>query len=61
MDPRSGQPVALTRGRTYVAAPTAALSDALSTAFAVMNPLEIKDFCQTHIQVKWLDCSDVQV
>jgi FAD:protein FMN transferase len=61
MDPRTGHPVPLSRSRTYVAAPTAALSDALSTAFAVMSPLEISEFCQRHVEIKCLDCSDVQV
>jgi FAD:protein FMN transferase len=61
MDPRTGHPVPRSRGRSYVTAPTAALSDALSTAFAVMDAAEINEFCAGQLQVKWLDCSDVQV
>lgn len=37
MDPRTGCPVPTTDHRSYVYAPTAALSDALSTAFMLMN------------------------
>jgi thiamine biosynthesis lipoprotein len=60
MNPRTGYPVPLNRNRTYLSAPTAALSDALSTAFAIMEPQEIADFCTKYPQVKWLSCSDDQ-
>jgi FAD:protein FMN transferase len=60
MDPRTGHPVPMNRGRTYTTAPTAALSDALSTAFAIMEPAEIQAFCLTYPEVKWLSCSDDQ-
>jgi FAD:protein FMN transferase len=60
MDPRTGKPVTTERPRTYVLAPTAALSDALSTAFAVMTDAEIRRFCAKEGQIEWLGCSDVQ-
>jgi FAD:protein FMN transferase len=40
MDPRTGRPVPATGKLTYLQAPTAALSDALSTAFVVMTAEE---------------------
>lgn len=47
LDPRSGQPAegALS---TTVSAPTAALADALSTAFYVMGPEKSLAYCKTH-------------
>jgi thiamine biosynthesis lipoprotein len=47
LDPRTGLFV---EGRvgTWVAAPTAATSDALSTAFMVMNVEEVDQYCRTH-------------
>lgn len=50
IDPRSGKPAARTN-RTWAAAPTAALSDALSTAFFVMNEADIAAFCAAHPQI----------
>jgi thiamine biosynthesis lipoprotein len=49
IDPRSGRPVPLRPDREHVwaLAPTAALADALSTAFMVMTPEETAAFCRT--------------
>lgn len=44
MDPRNLRPVPMRKTRTWAAAPTAALSDALSTAFMVMDDGEIEAF-----------------
>jgi thiamine biosynthesis lipoprotein len=41
MDPRTHTPLPISDTRAYVTAPTAALSDALSTAFLVMQPHEV--------------------
>ncbi|MFZ4765688.1 MAG: FAD:protein FMN transferase, partial [Roseimicrobium sp.] len=45
MDPRLRQPVPARPERVWAIAPTAALSDALSTAFAVMTRAETVAFC----------------
>ncbi len=45
MNPRTMRPVPVREGRTFVVAPTAALSDALSTSFMIMTPEEIKALC----------------
>ncbi len=50
IDPRSGQPAARER-RTWALAPSAALSDALSTAFFIMRDEEISAFCVAHAEV----------
>ena len=49
IDPRTGRPVPLRPDREHVwaIAPTAALADALSTAFMVMEPDETAAFCKT--------------
>ena len=47
IDPRSGQPVTGRLG-TWAVAPTAALADAISTAFMVMTPAEIDSYCNNH-------------
>lgn len=47
INPLFGKP-ALRTTRVWAYAPTAALSDALSTAFFVFTDTEIRDFCQTH-------------
>ena len=60
MDPRLLQPVPVQPRRSYVLAPTAALSDALSTAFMVLQPEEIEAFCQRHPQVRSLVGSSVE-
>lgn len=45
IDPRSLRPVPPKPDRAWCIAPTAALSDALSTAFMVMKPEEIETLC----------------
>ena len=45
MNPRTGEPLPVKDARSYVLAPTAALSDALSTAFMVMRPEEVEVLC----------------
>lgn len=57
MDPRRFEPVPMRERRSYVLAPTAALSDALSTAFMVMSDIEVKAFCDRHPLVKCLSGS----
>ena len=52
MDPRSLRPVPMKKTRTWAAAPTAALSDALSTAFMVMDAGEIREFCRKFGEVE---------
>ena len=51
MDPRRLEPVPMRDERSYVLAPTAALSDALSTAFMVMSKEEVQAFCDKHPRV----------
>ena len=55
MNPRLFQPVPLKNRRTYALAPTAALSDALSTAFMVMEPHEIQALCSRYDGVEALE------
>lgn len=55
MNPRIFQPVPVQNRRTYALAPTAALSDALSTAFMVMEPAEIQALCARYAEVEALD------
>jgi len=45
MNPRTLRPVAIQVQRSYALAPSAALSDALSTAFMVMEPTEVEALC----------------
>lgn len=45
MNPRRFEPVPVKNRRAYALAPTAALSDALSTAFMIMDPEEISSLC----------------
>ena len=45
MNPRTLRPVAIQVQRSYALAPSAALSDALSTAFMVMDPTEVEALC----------------
>jgi len=47
LDPRTGKP-ALGYTRTWAKAPSAALSDALSTAFMVMSSDEVDAYCEAH-------------
>lgn len=51
LDPRTGQP-ALGHTRTWAQAPSAALSDALSTAFMVMSKEEVDAYCESHPRVQ---------
>jgi thiamine biosynthesis lipoprotein len=51
MDPRTLRPIEVKARRSYVQAPTAAMSDALSTAFMVMSTEEVAAFCQRHPQI----------
>ncbi len=50
LDPRSGWPAEGVLATTVVA-PTAALADALSTAFYVMEPDRSLDYCRTHPEI----------
>ncbi len=54
IDPRSGLPAPITKGkeRTWAAAPTAALADALSTAFIVMDREEIDALCARYEEIE---------
>lgn len=52
MNPRTLQPVEVKARRSYVQAPTAAMSDALSTALMIMSAEEVAALCQRHPQVK---------
>jgi len=45
IDPRTAQPVSATKFNAWALAPSAALADALSTAFLVMNESEIEALC----------------
>jgi thiamine biosynthesis lipoprotein len=47
IDPRTAQPVEDKRA-AWACAPDAATTDALSTAFMVMSPDEVKDYCLRH-------------
>lgn len=51
LDPRTGKP-ALGHTRTWAQAPSAALSDALSTAFMVMSKEEVDAYCKAHPSVQ---------
>ncbi len=53
IDPRSGRPVA-GKPAAWSVAPDAARADALSTAFMVMTPDEVRDYCSEHPQVRGL-------
>jgi thiamine biosynthesis lipoprotein len=47
IDPRTGRPVE-SRKAAWACAPTAAAADALSTAFMVMSPSQIRKYCSNH-------------
>jgi len=49
LDPRTGRPPV--RTAAWALAPTAALADALSTAFMVMSADEIRGYCERHAEV----------
>ncbi|MCX5645635.1 MAG: FAD:protein FMN transferase [Phycisphaerae bacterium] len=53
IDPRTGAP-AQGKIATWSIAPDAARADAVSTAFMVMTPEEVRDFCADHPQVRAL-------
>lgn len=55
MNPRLFAPVPIRNRRSYALAPTAALSDALSTAFMVMEPSEITALCTRYEGVEALE------
>ncbi|MFN0076025.1 MAG: FAD:protein FMN transferase [Prosthecobacter sp.] len=55
MNPRLFAPVPIRPQRSYALAPTAALSDALSTAFMVMEKDEITALCQRYEGVEALE------
>lgn len=50
IDPRTGQPAARAR-RVWALAPNAAVSDALSTAFFILEAREITAFCLAHPEI----------
>ncbi len=50
LDPRSGQPVEGMLSATAIA-PTAAEADALSTAFYVLGPQAVAEYCASHVEV----------
>jgi thiamine biosynthesis lipoprotein len=50
IDPRTGRPVKAKRA-AWSSAPDAATGDALSTAFMVMDPDEIEEYCRRHPDV----------
>jgi thiamine biosynthesis lipoprotein len=50
IDPRSGRPAART-SRAWASSPSAAVADALSTAFFVMTDAEVAAFCAAHPDV----------
>ena len=53
IDPRTATP-AQGKIATWAIAPDAARGDAISTAFMVMTPEEVRDFCAEHPQVRAL-------
>ncbi len=54
IDPRTGHPPATGAIRAWAGAPSAAVSDALSTAFMVMPPEEVEQYCQDHPETQAL-------
>ena len=58
LDPKTGEPAAGHRS-AWVVHPSAAMADALSTAFIVMQPEEVAEFCRNnpHIWVKVIEPS----
>lgn len=59
LDPRTGQPAEGVYSTTVVA-PTAALADALSTAFYVMGLDKALEYCQTHPDIGlFMTCPDL--
>ena len=54
IDPRSGQPIEVQDRRSYALAPTAAVADALSTAFMMMSAEDIQHLCQRYPGIEHL-------
>ena len=54
MNPRTGKPLPLKKKRIWSVAPTAALSDALSTAFMLLSDQEIATICTRHPEISYL-------
>jgi thiamine biosynthesis lipoprotein len=57
MNPRTLRPVPIQDQRSYALAPSAALSDALSTAFMIMPPTEARALCDQYgglVEVLWV-------
>lgn len=56
IDPRTARPIDERRS-AWCLAPTAGLADALSTAFMVMSPDEVEDYCRTHPETSalWIE------
>lgn len=52
INPRTMKPVPVRPTRVWACAPTAALSDALSTAFTVMDREEVEAFCASYPEVQ---------
>ncbi len=52
MNPRTMKPVPLRKDKVWASAPTAALSDALSTAFMIMDKAEIEALCARHAEIE---------
>lgn len=50
IDPRAGRPLE-GKSAAWACAPDAATADALSTAFIVMSPDEVKQYCLSHLDV----------
>ena len=51
IDPRTAQPINTNRG-AWTFAPTAAISDGLSTAFLIMDSEEVNKYCFNHPDIK---------
>lgn len=57
MNPRTLQPIPVQAQRSYALAPSAALSDGLSTAFMVMEPAEVQALCAEYaglVEAVWV-------
>ena len=52
VDPRKGRPVSAFKGNAWALAPSAALADALSTAFLVMDIEEIEALCAAYPEIE---------
>ena len=58
MDPRTCKPVPMRDTDAWSIAPTAAMADALSTAFTVLNDAEIEAICSRHEELSWISCEE---